>query len=190
MNFDIDDNKPLKKTRLKRSLHDKHEPKTKPESGSDIAGFDLHNMSYNQVAICFGVTRNTIIHWAKDGCPKTNKNTLDLPMVIKWKMAKVAAQYEAESKDTDELKKEKLVHEIEKLKAGNEIMREKTIPREEHEKIFSQMGSYVKSTMESAIVENGTQFVGLRTLAESTGQLRLLFQHIFKKMKDLARESK
>jgi hypothetical protein len=158
-------------------------------SDENISGFDLHAMSFTQVAICMGTSVGALRNWvAKDGCPRNEKATLDLPKVIAWKIAKITSSFESDEADTEELKRQKLQQEIAKLKTTNEILQSKSISREDHERIFAAMGAYIKSTLESAIIANGAQFVGLNTLAEATGNLTLLVKYIFSKMKELSKE--
>lgn len=132
-------------------------------------------VSPGDAALFFQTSNTTLNKWRLAGAPF--KDGYSLPELHKW----LIEREHAKSSTGENLKKEKTRAEIDRILASIEKMKERTIPKEQHETEMKTMALEFKAFIESAISKNYQEFVGLQSGEEAHAVLRGLWSATLKK---------
>jgi transposase len=127
-------------------------PKRKPTK-KELIRHELSGFLIQEIAAIYGITQQAVGQW---GCPREKGGTLNLGEVIKWR----EAQLKQKPAGKEDLEKDKLRLQCEKMQIDIDRLKAETMPVEMHEQIMTSRAASLTHYMKEFFSRNIHQLVG------------------------------
>lgn len=133
-------------------------------------------LTVGEISEAFHVTRRTVNNWILQGCPRNQDKSMSAYQVHNWLLSR---QKKEITKKEPDLKDQKTLQEIERLKIQNAKFNDEYIEKSLYDQILSARARSLTIYLERSAVRNTVYYVG-KTLEEMQ---TIRFQEVQEMMK-------